>query len=1149
MRPQLQYPSLADNNRRNLLATAFLLGLATQTCWSGSISYDFSENTGNQVLDSSTPKGPLGTTNWNDSTAEGAVASGSESALKDGTGAATTASITWSSANTWSNGSGTGSDNAKIVLGYLDDGGSGVSVTLNNIPYAKYAVYGIVGSDHGGGSQYQTRDVLVNGNKWVFPSFPNLLDNASTVGNPGDTTDNTGTSEPVGALVGSSDPAFAFNNQSASVPYNATFNPASFTVEAWINPTNTAAGARVILQSMINGQIPANANDRSGWVFRQEGEALTFLIGGSTGAPFYTTTATTGAVLTAGVWQHVAASYDNATKNVVIYVNGTEVLNLIATDPILPNTAAPLVIGNRGYGGWGFVGAIDELALYPSVLPEATLDGHIANGNDALRPTPYRDLVLLSNPVAYWTGATFVGPTALPGSGPAYTNWLAASQQWTRIKPDGSQRGNYWRVGGLTGATCTLQAQPRSGDLRGSLAAIIIEELITPSQLVHDGNKTYDEVALGSGLTSQFRPGTDLTTVDLADGFSTAATHSIAITPVPGLTSGTYPLIDYAGTIGGSGFAGLTLAPSINPHYGFTLLNNTDDTTVDVDVTAPSPVVYAGGNGIWDTSTPNWKLESTSASTLFYPYDLVKFDDTATTGGVLIAGPVNPNSVEIINETLGYSISGDSITGDGGLIKDGAAAVVIATSNSFTGPVELLGGLVQISAADNLGAAGGALSLDTATLRVTESLTLGRKMTVIGGATIEAGTDIEVTAPGGFNGGGTLTKTGEGSLRFNGYGGGSFNGGIDVEEGTLIMSGGAFNAVLGISSITVRGGATLLQPTGAFHAFGGAFTTSPVITLEEGATFTINQENYFDSINMAGATLNGSSEVRTDFAFTANILASAQQSTWSANINGVNSPVTFNVEDGAQAVDIVVSGAIGNTKPLVKNGAGTMELTGLNTYTGGTTVNDGILAVDGTALPDSGTLVIDGVGKVAPTGVETVNKLFFGAAEQPVGTYGATGSGAQFIDNDHFSGSAGVVRVGLTYGAWIAGYPNAAGAPGFDQDADFDGIANGVEHVLGTDPSVSTLALTQVSGTSTTVTFRHTRTNSLGLDVTPSYEWSSDLSEWKGSGEANTGGTIATIVPTTITDTAAPANDVIEVVTTASGTATGKLFVRLVADQ
>jgi autotransporter-associated beta strand protein len=1147
MRPQPLYPSKAGHGRRHLLSTAFLLGLATQTSWSESISYNFSENPTNQTLDTSTPKGPLGTTHWNDSNGEGAPNNGSEAALLDGSGNPTAASITWSSANTWYNGSGTGSQDARIMVGYLDDGGSGVSVTVSDIPYAKYAVYGIVGSDQGGGSQYSTRDFLVNGSKWAFPSFPPQLDNAGSTGDAGDTVTNTGSSDPFGALAGSTDPAFAFTNQSATVPYNAAFNPASFTVDAWINPANLDAGNRVILQSMINGQNPANGDDRSGWVFRQNGDTLTFLVGGTGpagGSVFYTTTATTGAVLTAGVWQHVAVSYDAGTQNISIYVNGTEVLDTTATAPVLANTAAPLVIGNRGYGGWGFVGSIDELALYPGVLSEATLDSHVANGNDAGRTTPYATLVQASAPAGYWTGATFLPPTAVAGTAPAFNTWQASGQQWVRIKPDGSQRGNYWRVGGQTGSTCTIQAQPRCGDFRGSLAAIIIEESITPTQLVEDGNKVYDEVALGSGLTSEFRPGVDLTSVDLAGGFSTAATHNIAIALPAGLESGTYPLIDYTGAIGGSGFAGLSLAPPINPRYGITLVDNVDDSSVDVAITAPAPIVWAGGSGVWDTATQNWKLESTP--TLFYPHDLVKFDDNASTGNVAISGEVSPNAIEIVNETLPYSFTGDPIAGTGGLIKDGAAALVIGTSNSFTGPVEFLGGTVEISAADNLGAAGGALLLDSVTLHATQSLTLGRKMTVVGPATVDVGAGLELTAPGGFNGGGTLTKTGEGSLVFNGYGGGSFSGDIDVTGGTLVMGGGAFNANLGILSITVRDGATLLQPAGAFHAFGGAFTTSPTLWLEEGATFTINQENYFDTINLAGAVIDGGNEVRTDMAFNANILASTQPSVWSARISGVNSPVTFNVEDGAPEADLVVSGAITNSQPVIKNGAGTLELTGPNTYTGDTVVNDGILAVDGNALPNPGKLVIDG-GKVAPTGTEVVSKLFFGTEEQLPGTYGASGSGAQNIDDVHFSGNAGVVAVGLTYGTWIAGYPGAASAAGFDQDADLDGISNGVEQVLGTDPSVSSTGLTQVSSTGNSITFRHTRTNNPALDVTPSYQWSSDLSEWNDSGVANTGGTVATLVPTTITDTTAPANDVIEVVATASGTPSAKLFVRLVA--
>ena len=892
-------------SRSRLIGSAFLLGLASQHAWSESISYNFSDkDAGSQTLNTTTPKGPLGSTFWNDSTAEGAGASGSESGLLDSSGKPTSASISWTSANTWRNGSGTASQNARIVVGYLDDGGSGASITLNDIPYAKYNVYGIVGSDQNGG--YDTQDFLVNGN-FVF-----------------------------------------------------------------------------------------------------------------------------------------------------------------------------------GIGS--------------------------------------------------------------PGIGPAFSNWQDAGEKWVPINPATFQRGNYWRIGGMTGSTCTIQPQLRSTG-RASLAAIIIEEASTPVQLVNDENSIYDKVALGAGLTSEFRVGLDTTTVEAVDGFSVATPHFVTIMPQPGLASGIYPLIVYSGSIAGAGFAGLTLTPSPNPRYGMTLLDNVEESAVDVIYTTATPIVWTGGSGVWDNnSAANWELETAPGSTVFYPLDVVRFNDFASTGNVAITGPVSPLSVEVENDILPYAITGDAIVGAGGLTKFGDAALSIATANTFTGPVELFGGIVEISAANNLGAAGDyPLELAFTTLRATQTMTLGRKMSISDPATIEVADTKQVTAPGGFDGGGELIKTGQGTLRFQNYGGGSFDGSMRVAEGTVVMAGGASNSIIGLNSITVATGATLLQPVNASNALGGGFTSSPILTLEEESTFTINQENFLSNINMTGALINGSSEIRTSFNFNANIFASPLQSVWSANINGLISPVTFNVEDGPLDVDIAVSGRILNGQ-FVKNGPGTLALSGLNTYKGATTVNAGILAVNGSALPDVSDLVIAG-GKVAPVGVEVVANLFLGGVVQAKGkTYGATGSGAEIIDDVNFSGSLGVVSVvGAAYEDWIAGFPGAAGAPGFYEDADSDGVPNGVEHVLGTDPTASSSGLTPVSATANSLTFRATLAKVLATDVDVGFEWSSDLVEWKDSGAANASGTIVTIGITAFLPGTTPDNQQYELLATATGTATKKIFVRLVA--
>ena len=160
-------------NRKNYLlqgmsyASGLVLFVSSPESYGASISYNFSENPGNQVLNTTTPKGPLASPFWNDSNTgiTGSLATGSEGNLVDNLGNATSASISWSSSNTWWNGTGTGSDDAKIHVGYLDDGGAGVSVNLTGIPYDFYNVYGIIGSDQG--ANYTSRDFQVNG-AWAY---------------------------------------------------------------------------------------------------------------------------------------------------------------------------------------------------------------------------------------------------------------------------------------------------------------------------------------------------------------------------------------------------------------------------------------------------------------------------------------------------------------------------------------------------------------------------------------------------------------------------------------------------------------------------------------------------------------------------------------------------------------------------------------------------------------------------------------------------------------------------------------------------------------------------------------------------------------------------------------------------------------------
>jgi hypothetical protein len=97
--------------------------------------------------------------------------SGTASNLVDNIGDDSPVSISWLGANMWSNGDGTSDDEHRLSAGYLDDGnsgsGKGVTISLTNIPYTAYRVYGLFASDQNSGAACGIVNVNVNGS-WAL---------------------------------------------------------------------------------------------------------------------------------------------------------------------------------------------------------------------------------------------------------------------------------------------------------------------------------------------------------------------------------------------------------------------------------------------------------------------------------------------------------------------------------------------------------------------------------------------------------------------------------------------------------------------------------------------------------------------------------------------------------------------------------------------------------------------------------------------------------------------------------------------------------------------------------------------------------------------------------------------------------------------
>jgi len=187
--------------------------------------------------------------------------------------------------------------------------------------------------------------------------------------------------------------------------------------------------------------------------------------------------------------------------------------------------------------------------------------------------------------------------------------------------------------------------------------------------------------------------------------------------------------------------------------------------------------------------------------------------------------------------TIAHSISGPAT-----IHKEGGGTVVFSVNNSFTGKVHVADGILEVAHSESLGShLQGTLVEDGGTLRVAKSFalepielrghgdeasagalthTLG--IALLGNVTI--GADTTIDADGNIlrftNGlaqtgaGHTVTKTGNGTLEIEGTS--TFNGAVDIQEGTLSVrsvfpgsievNGGVLSGIGTCGSVTVHTG-------------------------------------------------------------------------------------------------------------------------------------------------------------------------------------------------------------------------------------------------------------------------------------------------------------------------------------------------------
>jgi autotransporter-associated beta strand protein len=361
-------------------------------------------------------------------------------------------------------------------------------------------------------------------------------------------------------------------------------------------------------------------------------------------------------------------------------------------------------------------------------------------------------------------------------------------------------------------------------------------------------------------------------------------------------------------------------------------------------------------------------------------------------------------TVGTANSTTFAGVFDDSSNPGGGIVKQGTGTLTLTGNNTYSGGTTINAGLINFSALNNFGTgpitlAGGGLQWAAGnTTDISSRLVLGAS-----GATFDTGgNNVSFATP--LGGTGAITKAGGGILTFttnNNYTGGTtvsgglinFAGAGGFGSGMITLSGGGLQWATGNTTDISSKLAPLGAGGGTFDTNGNAVTLASAITGSGGLTkqgagtlILSGANSYSGGTTVSGGVLQGNTA-----SLQGNILN--------------NASVVFN-QTGAG----IYAGTMSGTGNLTLMGNGLLNLTGNNTFSGGTTVAGGLINFAASSNLGSGPVTLTGGGLQWATGntADVSARLTMGAGGGILDTNGNNVTLASAI-----GGSGGLAKQGL----------------------------------------------------------------------------------------------------------------------------------------
>lgn len=431
-----------------------------------------------------------------------------------------------------------------------------------------------------------------------------------------------------------------------------------------------------------------------------------------------------------------------------------------------------------------------------------------------------------------------------------------------------------------------------------------------------------------------------------------------------------------------------------------TISNDASINTIQFTVGAPAFNFTTSGTGITFDVNGAGIVNNSAFAPTFINNDNLNFNNASSAGNAVI---VNNNGAVLSFNNNSTAANAIITTNDGALTQ--------FNDNSTGGNAQFItnaGGVVDFS---NTSGPNGDGNISAGSIAGAGNYYLGSNLLTVGGNNLsttvsgvisDCGDSGSDCSNAGATGGG-LIKIGAGTLTLSGAN--TYTGPTMVNAGTL--QAGAVNAFSSASAFTVASGATLdlagfnqaigslagagsvtlgaatltTNGDGSDTTFSGTISGSGRLVKVGEGTLTLSGNNSYQggTIVSEGTLAVGSSRAVGTGALTladGTTLQAAANGLALANVVRLNGDVTVDTQSNT----MTLSGPISGTGGLDKIGSGTLMLTGASTYTGTTTVSEGVLNVNGslvstvcvcsgatlTGTGSIGGLSVSGGGIVAP---------------------------------------------------------------------------------------------------------------------------------------------------------------------------------------